>query len=98
MIRSSGYPASVPPSVERNVSSIFTKLEPGEHSGNKRVLAVLEYHKNLRSIELTAERQEVRNYGVSECSLSLPLGCDSFDASDERRPGLQVPAAQRRGR
>lgn len=34
------------PTVERNIGSIFTKLNLSEHPGNKRVLAVLEYLKN----------------------------------------------------
>ncbi|MGO2746866.1 response regulator transcription factor [Leucobacter luti] len=34
------------PTIERHVSSIFTKLDLSEHPGNKRVLAVLEYLKS----------------------------------------------------
>lgn len=34
------------PTVERHISSIFTKLGLSEHPGNKRVLAVLEHLKN----------------------------------------------------
>lgn len=34
------------PTVERHISSIFTKLNLSERPGNKRVLAVLEYLKN----------------------------------------------------
>ncbi|SJN15611.1 two-component system response regulator [Microbacterium esteraromaticum] len=33
------------PTIERHISSIFTKLDLSEHPGNKRVLAVLEYLK-----------------------------------------------------
>lgn len=33
------------PTIERHISSIFTKLNLSEHPGNKRVLAVLEYLK-----------------------------------------------------
>ncbi|SJN15635.1 two-component system response regulator [Microbacterium esteraromaticum] len=33
------------PTIERHISSIFTKLNLSEHSGNKRVLAVLEHIK-----------------------------------------------------
>lgn len=33
------------PTIERYISSIFTKLDLSEHSGNKRVLAVLEHIK-----------------------------------------------------
>lgn len=34
------------PTIERHISSIFTKLDLSEHPGNKRVLAVLEYLKS----------------------------------------------------